>query len=140
MAALAVASHLSQALSVSPSPSFLSSATELQKYLQPKLDFLLTARPTAVNLGAATRCLSKVLDKGVQSDTDARDLAVALVKEARAVHEEDLGRNKEMGRHGADWLAREVEKEGEAASNLNLLTVCNTGSLATSVGLLNCII
>lgn len=81
-----------------------------------------------------------MLDKGVQSDTDARDLAVALVKEARAVHEEDLGRNKEMGRHGADWLAREVEKEGEAASNLNLLTVCNTGSLATSVGLLNCII
>lgn len=47
--------------------------------------------------------------------------------------DEDLGRNKEMGKHGAEWLVQLTKEKGEKADKLNLLTVCNTGSLATSV-------
>lgn len=86
-----------------------------------------------MNLGAATNHLSKVLTEGVQAGSDPRELTDRLIKEARKIHDEDLGRNKEMGKHGAEWLRQKVEAEGEDASNLNVLTVCNTGSLATSV-------
>ena len=133
MAALAIASNLEQALSATPPPPFLSSASDLQAYLQPQLNFLFTARPTAVNLGAATNHLSKVLAEGAQASTDARELTGSLIKEAHKIHDEDLGRNKEMGKHGAEWLRKQVEADGEDASTLNVLTVCNTGSLATSV-------
>ena len=44
-----------------------------------------------------------------------------------------LGRNKEMAKWGGEWLAGEVRKKGGEGKGLNVLTVCNTGSLATSV-------
>lgn len=48
-----------------------------------------------------------------------------------AVHGEDLERCRTMGRLGAEWL---WEKRGKGKKGLKLVTVCNTGSLATSVG------
>lgn len=95
------------------------------------LDYLYTARPTAVNLGAATRRLSRVLTSGVLAETDARTLAQKLVEEGKMVAEEDVGRNREMARLGAEWLVKENAKV--TSEGLNVMTVCNTGSLATSV-------
>jgi methylthioribose-1-phosphate isomerase len=46
------------------------------------------------------------------------------------VHEEDLKRCMEMGRLGAEWLWK---KRGAGKKGLKVVTVCNTGSLATSV-------
>lgn len=59
-------------------------------------------------------------------EKDARATAQALIAEARAVADEDVGRNKEMAKHGGDWLLSQVKDSGES---LNVLTVCNTGSL-----------
>lgn len=97
------------------------------------LDYLYTARPTAVNLGAATRRLSRVLESGVLAGKDARAIAQELIEEGRRVADEDVGRNKEMAKHGAEWLVEHTKAAGGDASALNVLTVCNTGSLATSV-------
>lgn len=93
--------------------------------MAPLLDFVYTARPTAVNLGAAVTRLRTVL----ASDGAVRDVAQKLVEEGRAVADEDVGRNREMSRRGAEWL---VERAGNPAGGVNVLTVCNTGSLATS--------
>ena len=61
-----------------------------------------------------------------------------MIKEGKLVADEDVGRNKGMSRWGAEWLEREWSegvrdgvRRGEGG--LNVLTVCNTGSLATSV-------
>lgn len=97
------------------------------------LDYLYTARPTAVNLGAATRRLSRALEGGVLAGKDARTIAQDLVEEGRRVADEDVGRNKEMAKHGAEWLIEHTKATGGDANALNVLTVCNTGSLATSV-------
>lgn len=97
------------------------------------LDYLYTARPTAVNLGAATRRLSRVLEGGVLAGKDARAIAQELIEEGRRVADEDVGRSKEMAKHGAEWLVEHTKAAGGDASALNVLTVCNTGSLATSV-------
>jgi len=55
------------------------------------------------------------------------------VAEGKAVADEDVGRNKEMSRWAGEWLLQRVEEQGvDPSKGLNVLTVCNTGSLATS--------
>ncbi|GLB37600.1 putative translation initiation factor [Lyophyllum shimeji] len=131
LAALSLSYHLSGALAASPTPDFLASPEALAAHVEPILSFLFTARPTAVNLGNATRRLQKTLDTLLKSGGDARAIAEAIVAEGHLIADEDVGRNKEMSRRGGDWLLERVGQE-KSASGLNVMTVCNTGSLATS--------
>jgi methylthioribose-1-phosphate isomerase len=105
----------------------------LKDYVEPKLRYLFTARPTAVNLGVATRRLANILQAGLDADKDAKSIARDLVAEGHAIDGEDLSRNKAMSKWGGDWLIDHVKRKGDSGSRLNVMTVCNTGSLATSV-------
>jgi len=61
----------------------------------------------------------------------ADELVQTLKDVCTAVHGEDLERCRTMGRLGAEWLWK---KRGQGKKDgLKLVTVCNTGSLATSV-------
>jgi len=75
---------------------------------------LRAARPTAVNLAWAMDRLRSVLDRGGS--------AADLVREAEAIHDEDVAACFRMGELGAQLLA-----PGE-----QLLTHCNAGALATA--------
>ncbi|OCH95130.1 Methylthioribose-1-phosphate isomerase [Obba rivulosa] len=132
LAALSVASHLSRALKASPAPDFLASPERLRAHVEPLLDFLYTARPTAVNLGAATRRLARTLRASVEAGKDARAVAEDLIAEGRTIDDEDVIRNKEMARWGGEWLVDRHKQRGLSGGDLNVMTVCNTGSLATS--------
>lgn len=132
LAALAFAQHLERALRADPPPLFFSSVGALESHIVSILDFLFTARPTAVNLGAATRRLYRAFQAAVQAGKDVRAVAQVLVDEGRKVADEDVGRNKEMAKWGGEWLVELVKEKGETGEGLNVLTVCNTGSLATS--------
>ncbi|KIP04206.1 hypothetical protein PHLGIDRAFT_129654 [Phlebiopsis gigantea 11061_1 CR5-6] len=132
LAALTFASHLSAALESTTPPDFLASSQALQSYVQPILDYLYTARPTAVNLGAATRRLTKTLQAGLDAGKDTRTVAHDLIAEGKAIDNEDVSRNRLMSKNGAEWLLEEVAKKGGQAEGLHVMTVCNTGSLATS--------
>ena len=136
LASLSIASHLSRALKTEPSPPFLESLDALEADLDRIFAHLFSSRPTAVNLGQAISRLRKVLGHGVEAGSTAKDVAELLVKEGRQIADEDVGRNREMSRHGAEWIIAQVEKKrpGASANGLNVMTVCNTGSLATSVG------
>jgi methylthioribose-1-phosphate isomerase len=114
----------------SPSPpSYLTSREKLNKELDITLDFLNTARPTAVNLGTAVRRLKKTIHDGIVEEKEPRSIAQDVVSEARAIHDEDLQRNKDMAKWAGDWIL----KHHNVQNGVNILTVCNTGSLATSV-------
>lgn len=128
-----MASYISASLAQNPQPNFLASPLELSNHVKPLLDHLFLARPTAVNLGAALNQIRKVLDAGVDSNSPAERIAQDVIKTGRAVHEIDLGQNRAMGKWGGDWIVEAVKKNGGSGEGLNLLTVCNTGSLATSV-------
>jgi len=130
LAALSISSYLSKSLQESPEPPFLSSPDALKAYIQPLLDYLFTARPTAVNLGAATRRLSKALNESLASGKDAKTIARDLVEEGKAIDGEDVDRNKAMSKWGGDWVLS--QKGDDFAGKVNVMTVCNTGSLATS--------
>ncbi|KAG8965850.1 S-methyl-5-thioribose-1-phosphate isomerase [Tulasnella sp. 419] len=143
LAALSISSHLTQALDLqatSTCVTFLSTPEALSEHLRLKLEYLFTARPTAVNLGAATRRLTKVLANAVESGKSVLEIAEAVIAEGRAIADEDVGRNVQMSKWGAEWLIEETLRRGGDASALNVLTVCNTGSLATSGAVSPCLV
>lgn len=141
LASLSIAMSLSRDIQATQRPDFLASPSLLEAYITPQLDYLITARPTAVNLGAATRRLSKLLSQAVTAHqqqpeprtTDA-DAAIAIAKdliaEAKLIGGEDKAQNITMSKLGGDWLHKRI---GGSGKYFNVLTVCNTGSLATSV-------
>ncbi len=84
--------------------------------LEPALQRLNAARPTAVNLAWALARMRAALK------TAGSDWRGVLELEALAIAEEDLAANRHMGELGAALIA-----EGSG-----VLTHCNTGSLATA--------
>lgn len=85
--------------------------------IEPDLQRLATARPTAVNLGWAIERMREALTR-VPSDTHPEVLALA---EATAIHTEDIAANMTMGRMGAELLS----------PGSTVITHCNAGALAT---------
>ena len=77
---------------------------------------LREARPTAVNLSWGVDRALTVLDAG----------ADAVLQEALRIRDEDIAACISMGLHGAD-LTRELT----AKDRVRVMTICNTGSLAT---------
>ena len=84
--------------------------------LEPALQRLNAARPTAVNLAWALARMRRVLRAA------GADWQAVLEREAEAIATEDLAANRHMGELGAALIA-----EGSG-----VLTHCNTGSLATA--------
>lgn len=82
--------------------------------LMRELDRLAAARPTAVNLGWAIERQRRLVAETVG------DVEPALLAEAVAIHEADLTANRRMGELG-----------GALIETGDVLTHCNTGSLAT---------
>src|SRR5690606_6497280 len=88
--------------------------------LEPAMQRLNAARPTAVNLAWALARMRAALQRaGAGEGTDWRG---ALEAEARAIETEDLAANRAMGVLGASLVA----------PGSGVLTHCNTGSLATA--------
>jgi methylthioribose-1-phosphate isomerase len=81
---------------------------------------LLKARPTAVNLHWALERMRRVWE--IAPVKDPESLAKALERKAIRMEEEDRQSNRRMGRYGADLLPRDA----------SVMTICNTGSLATA--------
>lgn len=84
--------------------------------LEPALQALNAARPTAVNLAWALARMRRVLAAA------GGDWRQRLEREAQAIAEEDLAANRHMGELGAALIA----------PGSGVLTHCNTGSLATA--------
>jgi len=134
LAALSVASYLSRGSKAAPRPPYFGSLELLEEHVTPILDHLYTSRPTAVNLGSAITRLKQVLNNAKLTNASVEETVQGLILEGRAVADEDVGRNKTMGRLGAEWILKNAEKkQQDMSTGVNILTVCNTGSLATSV-------
>ena len=90
---------------------------EMKSYLIAKAKEIATARPTAVNLAVG---VERVLKKALSGGT-VEEIRRLAIEEAEKVAEEDVERNKRLGKHGAKLL-----NDGDV-----VLTHCNTGRLAT---------
>ncbi|SGY13344.1 BQ5605_C010g05839 [Microbotryum silenes-dioicae] len=139
LASLGIASELYTLLSGSSSPAFpvssLESTPKLLDFLLQQTAYLLTSRPTAVNLLEALNRIEAVANStAAEAGATAEQLAKAVIKVAIEVFEEDKERCQRIGDNGADWIVNKLEGEGsiEKGEKIAVLTVCNTGSLATS--------
>ena len=90
----------------------------VQIYLQ-KADEIGATRPTAVNLMWAVKQMNAKVASFVGSVTE---LKTALLDLAHEIREDDIDRCHNLGIHGANLIP----------DNANVMTICNTGGLATS--------
>ncbi len=116
--AIGIAAAMGIALGVS------NSGAKAVEELDPEFDgicrVIAGTRPTAVNLFWAVERMRSVYQRTRSQGVSA--VRVALEQEARAMHEEDVRCNQEMGRLGQKLIP----------GNANILTHCNAGALATA--------
>ena len=94
-------------------------SAELLADLENAAATLRKTRPTAVNLPWA---LERMLEMARKTEySEAEQIANALVAEAQRIADEDVEINQRMAAHGAELIE----------DGYNVLTHCNTGSLAT---------
>jgi methylthioribose-1-phosphate isomerase len=86
--------------------------------LHKKLKLLEMARPTAINLSWAISQLKQTILSWQKPIS--RDFIELLLVQARKIHDDDLSANRQMARLGSELLGQG-----------SILTVCNTGDLAT---------
>eukprot|EP00041_Stephanoeca_diplocostata_P010265 m.162945 g.162945 ORF g.162945 m.162945 type:complete len:224 (+) comp18090_c0_seq2:388-1059(+) len=90
--------------------------------------YLVTARPTAVNMGeAAKRLISLAKSLSGAEGATVESVSRPLVAEMELFLERDVRDNKAIGNHGADSILSNTTKD-----KVTVLTHCNTGSLATA--------
>jgi len=93
------------------------SVEEMKEHIKNRAKLLLSTRPTAVNLFYG---IERVLKKALTGN-DIEEIRRLALEEAEKLAEEDVRRNKLIGKYGAELL-----DDGDT-----VLTYCNTGRLAT---------
>ena len=102
----------------------ITSATNVRAHLDNASRYLISCRPTAVNLSRAVNYVRGTLDP----DLPAQSLSTAALKSALFICEKEINSCREIGRFGLPLLKEiSVRKKGEP---VNILTHCNAGWLA----------
>ncbi|KAJ5172274.1 Initiation factor 2B alpha/beta/delta [Penicillium capsulatum] len=123
VAMLAIASELNSLIMAGNTPE---SAEEMRDFIQKKLDYLVTSRPTAVNLADAARKLAAlVATQAKQEGASGQNVASSFIQAAEDMLGKDLEDNQRIGQNGAEWIMAHSAKPG--TSTVAVLTHCNTG-------------
>lgn len=97
-----------------------------------KLDYIVTSRPTAVNLKNMAADFKSLVDRTASANPENSTAVFdAYLAAAKDTLETDLRDNKKLGDFGATWIAQNTP-QGQRGGQVSLLTHCNTGSLATA--------
>jgi methylthioribose-1-phosphate isomerase len=98
--------------------------TNIREHLKNAAEYLISARPTAVNLGwAVNKVLNKLSDK-----TDRQSVSESALSAAKEVCENEVENCRKIGINGLSLIEKiSNNKEGEP---VNILTHCNAGWLA----------
>eukprot|EP00958_Prasinococcus_capsulatus_P025168 scaffold4126_cov383-Prasinococcus_capsulatus_cf.AAC.11 len=113
-------------------PKASSDGKAAAAHIVERLKYLETSRPTAVNLSEAVAKLGALVqDLAADSGKRAGDIARAFAVEADKMLAEDVATNKAIGKAGAEAIKAAVG-DSLKTRGINVLTHCNTGSLATA--------
>ncbi|NXQ72204.1 MTNA isomerase, partial [Quiscalus mexicanus] len=102
----------------------------LEAFVGQRLGFLLSARPTAANLGREAQRLRGWLRKKVEETPGVtpQELRESIIEYIEGLLAKDRRDNRSIGAHGAEHILGGVPGGGP----VTLLTHCNTGTLATA--------
>uniref|UniRef100_A0A182QR25 Methylthioribose-1-phosphate isomerase n=1 Tax=Anopheles farauti TaxID=69004 RepID=A0A182QR25_9DIPT len=99
----------------------------LQSEVVQHLQYLVTSRPTAVNLKLAADEVKTLAENLLANETvNVEGMKHQIIKSIEQMLEKDIQDNRAIGENGANALLKGVDRP------LKLLTHCNTGSLATA--------
>lgn len=106
-------------------------AKDVLDYVEKQLTYLITARPTAVNMAKTAADLIDYAKHLAIELTDPKELKKTIIERIEYFLNKDLEDNKSIGEHGSKHIIENpnCDKNGE---KVNILTHCNTGSLATA--------
>lgn len=140
---IAIVACLGLAVDLGSNPEALKDAKDdadaVVAVITKKVDYLRTSRPTAVNLfnaldelmGAVNNAATatKTADTEKTATTTATETIVnAVISYAEMMLARDVQDNRAIGAHGADALLQGKDDK----TGVRLVTICNTGSLATA--------
>ncbi|XP_021757890.1 methylthioribose-1-phosphate isomerase-like [Chenopodium quinoa] len=126
--AIAIAAALSLAVEAVNLEKFQGTADDAVSFLAQKLDYLVSSRPTAVNLSDAATKLKEIIVKAASTSSEANVVFQAYIEAAEIMLEDDVASNKAIGSYGASCF----ESQLKDAKKISILTHCNSGSLATA--------
>lgn len=100
-------------------------AEEVKVFVCEKLRYLVTSRPTAVNLADAAGKLEKIVTNAASKEgSDGASVSKAYCDAAARMLIDDVSDNEAIGKHGAEWI---VNKAGSGKGQVSVVTHCNTG-------------
>lgn len=106
-------------------------AEEVKVFVCEKLKYLVTSRPTAVNLADAAGKLEKIVTNAAAKEgSDGAAVSKAYCDAAARMLIDDVSDNEAIGKHGAEWI---VSKAGNGKSQVSVVTHCNTGYVDSSL-------
>ena len=120
--AIAIVAALSLAVELQNN-AISDNAEEVAAFILDKLDYLVTSRPTAVNLADAARKLTKVVESALKSSgTSGAIVSKAYCDAAAQMLIDDVSDNQGIGKYGAEWIERTA-----GGASVSVVTHCNTG-------------
>ncbi|KAL4339439.1 hypothetical protein GQ457_08G003550 [Hibiscus cannabinus] len=126
--AIAIAAALSLAVEVANLKDFNGTSRDAASFLESKLEYLVSSRPTAVNLSDAAIKLKEIISKAASTAVVADSVFQAYIEAAEIMLDDDVATNKAIGSYGASFL----QQQQNNSKKFSVLTHCNTGSLATA--------
>jgi len=121
--AIAIVAALSLAVELQHT-SISDKGEEVAALIVEKLDYLVTSRPTAVNLADAARKLKLIVSSAVSHNHVSGAAVVKAYCDAAAeMLIADVSDNERIGMHGAEWIAKRATGSGA----VSVVTHCNTG-------------
>lgn len=127
--------------------TLFSSPLEAVQWIARQCDYLITSRPTAVNLANTLLDLKAKLLKANNMEegenkketehthhrfTTAQEVVEHFTAMAETVWMDDIAFNEGIMKCGAEHLIANQKKKDNDDAKLRILTICNTGALATS--------
>jgi methylthioribose-1-phosphate isomerase len=106
-------------------------AEEVKVFVCEKLRYLVTSRPTAVNLADAAGKLEKIVTNAASKEgSDGASVSKAYCDAAARMLIDDVSDNEAIGKHGAEWI---VNKAGAGKGQVSVVTHCNTGYVDNTI-------
>ena len=108
-----------------------NSYSNLEKFIHLKLNYLCESRPTAVNLfkmADDVKNLFQSLSINTKENTSPENCKQLIIEYILQFFQDDIKINHAIGKFGAEVIC----KQSSLNNKLNILTHCNTGSLATA--------
>ncbi|EDV52952.1 methylthioribose-1-phosphate isomerase [Drosophila erecta] len=133
--AIAIVGCLSLAVEINPED--FETKKSLRQEVEGKLNYLVSARPTAVNMKiAADELITLANDLYKDEAIDVNGMKQRFLDATEAMLKKDIADNRAIGANGAKAILQRVAEKGGAPAgstgSVRVLTHCNTGSLATA--------